>query len=103
MEAYLRIESANGAKMATPHPKKSANSLKIGSSNKNNGPLVYPTGKPAATYQEWDPRYPSIFRHFLSEISILPEFLSIDHIGSTSVPGCGGKPILDLLALYQNE
>jgi GrpB-like predicted nucleotidyltransferase (UPF0157 family) len=65
-------------------------------------PLLHPASKPSAEYHEWDPRYPEIVRSLISALSPLPPFLTIEHIGSTSIPGCGGKRIIDLLALYED-
>ena len=65
-------------------------------------PLLHPASKPSAEYHEWDPRYPKVVHSLLSALSPLPQFLTVEHIGSTSVPGCGGKRIIDLLALYED-
>jgi GrpB-like predicted nucleotidyltransferase (UPF0157 family) len=32
----------------------------------------------------------------------LPPFLAFEHVGSTAVAGAGGKPVIDLLALYED-
>ncbi|QLQ36500.1 GrpB family protein [Micromonospora robiginosa] len=47
-----------------------------------------------------DPRWPDQFereRRLLAEV--LPTSLSIEHIGSTSVPGLAAKPIIDISAV----
>jgi GrpB-like predicted nucleotidyltransferase (UPF0157 family) len=56
--------------------------------------------KPIAQYHEWDPRYAEVVRCLLSDLGPLPAGVAIEHVGSTAVPGCGGKGIIDLLALY---
>jgi GrpB-like predicted nucleotidyltransferase (UPF0157 family) len=58
------------------------------------------TTKPQAAYQEWDPRYPEVVRSLRSDLGALPAGIAIEHVGSTAVPGCGGKGVVDLLALY---
>jgi GrpB-like predicted nucleotidyltransferase (UPF0157 family) len=59
--------------------------------------------KPFAEYHEWDPRYPEVVRSLLSDLGQLPPGIAIEHVGSTAVPGCGGKGIIDLLALYPSS
>lgn len=48
----------------------------------------------------YDPAWPELFeaeQRLLSEA--LPEALSIEHIGSTSIPGLAAKPIIDISAV----
>jgi GrpB-like predicted nucleotidyltransferase (UPF0157 family) len=59
--------------------------------------------KPIAEYHDWDPRYPEVVRCILSDLGQLPARTVIEHVGSTAVPGCGGKGIIDLLALYPDS
>ena len=56
--------------------------------------------KPKAMFQDWDPRYPEVVGSLLSILVHLPVGIEIEHVGSTAVPGCGGKGIIDLLAIY---
>jgi GrpB-like predicted nucleotidyltransferase (UPF0157 family) len=56
--------------------------------------------KPIAEYHDWNPRYAEVVRCLLSDLGPLPAGIAIEHVGSTAVPGCGGKGIIDLLALY---
>jgi GrpB-like predicted nucleotidyltransferase (UPF0157 family) len=58
--------------------------------------------KSVAEYHDWDPRYPDVVRRLVSDLGPLPDGLAIEHVGSTAVPGCGGKGIIDLLALYSD-
>ncbi|WP_394619596.1 GrpB family protein [Lentzea sp. JNUCC 0626] len=57
---------------------------------------------PSAVIAEYDPEWPVRAHHLLDEVraafSVLPgaEGFTYDHIGSTSVPGLGAKPIIDL-------
>lgn len=49
---------------------------------------------------DYDPTWPELFeieRRLL--VNALPGALSIEHIGSTSVPGLAAKPIIDILAV----
>jgi GrpB-like predicted nucleotidyltransferase (UPF0157 family) len=59
--------------------------------------------KPNAEYSDWDPRYPVVVRALLSELGVLPDGVTIEHVGSTAIPGCGGKGVIDLLALYPDD
>jgi GrpB-like predicted nucleotidyltransferase (UPF0157 family) len=63
-------------------------------------PLIHNASKPIAEYREGDPRYPDVVRSLVSALESLPPFLAIEHVGSTAIAGCGGKGVIDLLALY---
>ena len=56
--------------------------------------------KPNAGYRDWDLRMPELVRCLMSEMGLGPEGVTIEHVGSTAVVDCGGKGIIDLLALY---
>jgi GrpB-like predicted nucleotidyltransferase (UPF0157 family) len=49
---------------------------------------------------EYDPRWPAVYEEKKAEILdvIGHKLKSIEHIGSTAVPGLGGKPIVDMIA-----
>lgn len=49
--------------------------------------------------QPYDPHWPARFEHVRSRIAAAlgADAVSIDHVGSTSVPGLDAKPILDIL------
>jgi GrpB-like predicted nucleotidyltransferase (UPF0157 family) len=50
-------------------------------------------------YVEYDPAYPRVFAHLTQTIhSVLPA-AKIEHVGSTSVPGLGGRGTLDCVLL----
>ena len=50
--------------------------------------------------EEYNPRWPSMYEEEKAQIlaAIGEHIVGIEHIGSTSVPGLGSKPIIDLLA-----
>lgn len=54
---------------------------------------------------DYDPSWPRLFAEIHAEVSaLLGEFvLSIDHIGSTSVPGLAAKPKIDLDAVVISD
>ncbi|WP_425397443.1 GrpB family protein [Aeoliella sp.] len=47
---------------------------------------------------DYDPTWPAVFESLREHVSavVAPFALSIEHIGSTSVPGLAAKPIIDL-------
>lgn len=50
--------------------------------------------------REYDPRFPEVARRLAEAIETrVPEAL-VEHIGSTAVPGCAGKGVIDLQVLY---
>jgi GrpB-like predicted nucleotidyltransferase (UPF0157 family) len=64
--------------------------------------LVGGVEKRSLTIVEYDPIWPSIFNAQLVHIEQAPgnQALSIEHIGSTSVPGLAAKPIVDILVTF---
>ncbi|HEV2107315.1 MAG TPA: GrpB family protein [Thermomicrobiales bacterium] len=53
-----------------------------------------------ATYLPYDPRFPEVAARVAKLIRARMPEARIEHIGSTAVPGCGGKGNVDLLLLY---
>jgi GrpB-like predicted nucleotidyltransferase (UPF0157 family) len=53
-----------------------------------------------AAYRPYDPRYPEAASLVASMIRDDMPSVRVEHIGSTAVPGCGGKGNVDLLLLY---
>ena len=44
-----------------------------------------------------DPQWPQAFQRIRDRLlALLPQALSIDHIGSTSIPGMIAKPLIDI-------
>jgi hypothetical protein len=66
-------------------------------------PAIGPNPHPSpAAYREYDPRAPEVARRVAEIIHRrLPDVI-VEHVGSTAVPGCGGKGVVDLLAPYRN-
>jgi GrpB-like predicted nucleotidyltransferase (UPF0157 family) len=62
----------------------------------------YPRPGPPATCEDYDPRAAEVARRVIALVRAhLPE-VSVEHIGSTSVPGCAGKGYVDLMAVYHD-
>lgn len=63
-------------------------------------PIAGPASRPPATFCEYDPRYPAVAKLVADAVERhLPE-CSVEHVGSTAIPGCPGKGIVDLVLLY---
>ena len=62
--------------------------------------IFKPATKPDAHYFEYDPLYPVIAQAIERKIRSQRHHLCVEHVGSTAVVGCGGKGIIDLLAIY---
>src|SRR4051812_16715139 len=58
----------------------------------------HPIEPPACV--EYDPRVTEVVREITEMISTALPRVAVEHIGSTSVPGCAGKGIIDLMVLY---
>lgn len=54
---------------------------------------------------EYDPVWPSVFLCIATPVwaALGERIVSIDHIGSTPVPGCPAKPIIDLDVVVRTE
>jgi GrpB-like predicted nucleotidyltransferase (UPF0157 family) len=60
-------------------------------------PVVGPYDEPPVACRDFDPRAAEIARHVTGLISRHLPSLRAEHVGSTAVPGCGGRGIVDLL------
>lgn len=54
----------------------------------------------SASYFPYDPDAPRAAMLIIEAILNCRSILYVDHVGSTAVPGCGGKGIVDLLVTY---
>lgn len=55
-----------------------------------------------AAYHEYDPQAAAVARQVADLITAHAPRAVVEHIGSTSVEGCAGKGIVDLMALYED-
>jgi GrpB-like predicted nucleotidyltransferase (UPF0157 family) len=53
-----------------------------------------------AEFRAYQPQVVETARLLCSAIRSVEPELQVEHVGSTSVPGCGGKGIIDLMVLY---
>jgi GrpB-like predicted nucleotidyltransferase (UPF0157 family) len=53
-----------------------------------------------AECNEWDPRAPSVAASLIDEITGRLPSLNVEHVGSTAVPDCAGKGVIDLMVIY---
>jgi ribosomal-protein-alanine N-acetyltransferase len=53
-----------------------------------------------AQFLEYDPVAPVLADLLARDIRAADNHLRIEHVGSSAVPGCGGKGVIDLLILY---
>ena len=60
-------------------------------------PVIGPYEATAVAYRDFDPRSAEIARQVAGLISRHLPAVRPEHIGSTAVPGCGGRGIIDLL------
>ena len=63
-------------------------------------PIATPAEKPMAGFYVWDPRYPEVADLVRRAVESASRPVSIDHVGSTAVPDCPGKGVVDLAALH---
>jgi GrpB-like predicted nucleotidyltransferase (UPF0157 family) len=61
---------------------------------------IEPYQPTAATLQAFDPHAGEVAREVTALLRQRCPELSVEHVGSTAVPGCEGKGIIDLMAVY---
>jgi GrpB-like predicted nucleotidyltransferase (UPF0157 family) len=62
--------------------------------------LILPYAVLPAMYVEYDPAAPAVAARVKAIIEAASPSTLVEHIGSTAVPGCAGKGIVDLAAFY---
>ncbi len=76
----------------------------MGSARHNDAPIgIYEYldyTKPAEVFRPYDPRFPAVAQRVADLIEARMPDARVEHIGSTAVPGCAGKGILDFQMLY---
>ena len=63
------------------------------------GPYDAPGGQKVVDLRPWDARGPAAARSVIRFLQAALPGITIEHVGSTSVPDCQGKGILDLMLL----
>lgn len=63
------------------------------------GPYPHPT--PAAC-RDYDPRAPLVAARVMALLRERLPAVSVEHIGSTAVPSCAGKGVVDLMIVYRD-
>jgi GrpB-like predicted nucleotidyltransferase (UPF0157 family) len=53
-----------------------------------------------AEFRPYDPNFVEVARALGNVLARVDPAIEVEHIGSTSVPGCGGKGVIDLAVLY---
>ena len=66
----------------------------------NLGRPILPYSVSHAGYVEYEPGVVTAANHLVGLIEKAAPWVRAEHIGSTAVPGCAGKGIVDLMALY---
>ena len=61
---------------------------------------ILPYSVAHAVYVEYDPAVVDVARRVGELIEKAAPWAVVEHIGSTAIPGCAGKGIVDLMALY---
>jgi GrpB-like predicted nucleotidyltransferase (UPF0157 family) len=61
---------------------------------------ILPYFSTPAEFRAYDPEVTEVVRLLRSAVQGAEPQLQVEHVGSTSVPGCGGKGIIDLAILY---
>ncbi len=52
----------------------------------------------------YDPMFPAVYAHIAAVLApMLPENAHIEHVGSTAIPGVGGKGIIDCLIIVNAD
>lgn len=67
-------------------------------------PIIGPYPRPSPpTYQEYDPRAPAVAARLVALIRERLPTAHAEHVGSTSIPGCAGKGVIDLALPFDGQ
>lgn len=67
-------------------------------------PIIGPYPRPSpAIYREYDPRAPAVAAHLAALIRERLPTTHVEHVGSTSIPGCAGKGVIDLMLTFHDQ
>jgi GrpB-like predicted nucleotidyltransferase (UPF0157 family) len=61
---------------------------------------ILPYSRTGAVYVEYDPGAVGAAAEVATLIEAAAPWTQVEHIGSTAIPGCAGKGIVDLMAMY---
>ena len=61
---------------------------------------ILPYSRSRAVYVEYDPGAVGAAAEVATLIEAAAPWTQVEHIGSTAIPGCAGKGIVDLMAMY---
>ena len=64
---------------------------------------IEPYQKQPVEFQEYDPLAPEAAQYVIDIIQMQIPSVTVEHIGSTAVPGCSGRGVIDLMILYSGE
>ena len=65
--------------------------------------IIGPYEKPETAFHPYDHRAAEVAGHLKKLAELYMPEVTIEHIGSTAIPGCPGKGVIDLMALYPKE
>lgn len=66
-------------------------------------PPILPYDREPAAARPWNPLAPAAAAHLIALLQAAHLGLHVEHIGSSAIPGCDGKGILDLMLLRRSE
>jgi len=61
---------------------------------------ILPYSLSETAYFEYDPDVVEAAKHLIGVIEEVAPWVHAEHIGSTAIPGCAGKGVVDLMVLY---
>jgi len=64
---------------------------------------ILPYVRKPVEFQKYDPRVPEVAQYVTDLIQAQIPSVTVEHIGSTAVPGCAGRGVIDLMILYDTE
>ena len=56
--------------------------------------------EPTEIFKPYDPRFPEVAARLAALIQEQMPDVQVEHVGSTAIPGCAGKGIIDLMVSY---
>lgn len=65
--------------------------------------LAIVPGPPSMSFQDYDLSYPLVFERLVTDVQGVLPAARIEHVGSTSVPGLGGRRVIDAVVIADDD
>lgn len=61
------------------------------------------SGEPEMMFNDYDERYPLVFKSLVDAIHTVRTDVRVEHVGSTAIPGLGGRGVIDAVVIAPED